>query len=278
MRRSVTIFLASVLSIAGAYTSPLAAQNAQAKDTSSDEDLINADRPGIADGSRTLEARQAQVEIGAQHERHVDADGRSRLFFVPTLLRYGITDRVEARVESNTLSHEHLTAGDGSSESATGAAPVLLGGKVLLHDSHGEHRRSLGAIVRVAPPSGSSEFRTSHTTGDVRLAGDWDFAPHLSLNPNVGAAHYEGQSGDAYDAALGALTLTYQPNDRALPFVDAGYQSRDDSGGTWSLVVDAGIAWIVGRDVQLDLSAGSGAHGSSPPKPFVAAGFSVRAR
>ena len=81
-----------------------------------------------------------------------------------------------------------------------------------------------------------------------------------------------------YDAALGALTLTYSPSDRVLPFVDAGYQSRDDSDGTWSLVVDAGMGWIVGRDVQLDVSAGSGAHGSSPPKPFVAVGISVRAR
>ena len=279
MRRFVTLILVSTFAGLGARVSPVAAQNAVTTTDSSEEDLINADRPGIADGSRTLDARQAQLEIGAQHERHVDADGRERLLFFPTLLRYGMTGRVEARVESGTLNHAHVTAPDGSTESSTGVAPVLLGGKVLLYDSHGDRRRSLGTIVRVAPPSGSGDFRTSHTTGDVRLAGDWDFAPHLSLNPNVGAAHYEGSGGDTYDAALGALTLTYSPNERVLPFVDAAYQSRDDdSGGTWSLVVDTGVAWIVGRDVQLDLSAGSGAHGSSPPKPFIAAGISVRAR
>ena len=278
LRCSLTIILASALVIAGARMSPLGAQNAAPTADSSSDDLINADRPGLADGSRTLDARQAQLEIGVQHERHVDSDGRTRLLFVPTLLRYGITDRVEARVESATLTHQHVTADDGSTTNATGVAPVLLGGKALLYDSHGEHRRSLGTIVRVAPPSGSSDFRTTHTTADVRLAADWDFAPHLSLNPNVGAAHYEGSGGDTYDTALGALTLTYSPNERVLPFVDAGYQSRDDSGGTWSLIVDAGVGWIVGRDVQLDLSAGSGAHGSSPPKPFVAIGISVRAR
>jgi hypothetical protein len=247
-----------------------------ATDTSSD-DLINADRPGIADGSRVIAAGQVQLETAFQQERHVDGGARSRRTFVPTLLRIGLTPRIEARVESNTFTHERVTADDGAVERSAGLAPVLLGGKLALYDSRGERRRSLGAIVRVAPPSGTDAFRTAHATGDVRLAGDWDFAPELSLNPNLGIARYEGSDGEEFSTALGALTLTYQPTERWNPFVDLGYQSREDSGASWSLIVDAGVGYVVGRDLQLDVSAGEGVRGTTVPKPFVAAGVSLRA-
>jgi hypothetical protein len=259
----------------GVVAPALVAQSS-ASDTSSG-DLINADRPGIADGSRVIRAGQLQVETAFQSERHTEGGASSRLSFAPTLLRIGIASRFEARVESNTFTHERVTADDGSVERNTGFSPVLLGGKLALYDSKGEGRRSLGAIVRVAPPSGSNAFRTTHAMGDVRLAADWDFAPQLSLNPNVGAARYEGSDGETFGTALGALTLTYQPTERWNPFVDAGYQSREDSGGTWSMVVDVGTGYIIGRDVQVDVSVGQGVHGSSVAKPFVAAGISVRA-
>lgn len=42
------------------------------------------------------------------------------------------------------------------------------------------------------------------------------------------------------------------------------------------MIVDAGGAFIIGHDIQLDLSVGTGVAGSKPPHPFVAAGFSKR--
>jgi len=252
------------------------ASSASAGDTSGN-DLINADRPGIADGSRVIGAGQLQLEMAYQQERHTDGDARSRLSFAPTLVRIGLASRLEGRVESNTITHERVVAADGTVSTSTGLSLVFLGAKLGLYDSGGdEDRRSVGMILRVAPPSGSDAFRTTHTTGDVRVAADWDFAPQLSLNPNVGWARDEGSDGTTFGTALGALTLTWQPTPRWSPFVDAGYQSREDAGGTWSMIVDAGVGYVVGRDVQLDVSAGQGIHGSSTPKPFVAVGVSVR--
>lgn len=274
-RGARTIAMSLALLALGVTATPLGAQSATA-DTSG-PDLINADRPGIADGSRVIDAGLVQLETAFQQERHTDGSAHSRLSFAPTLFRIGLTSRFEARIESNTLTHERVTTDDGSVERNTGFSPVLLGGKLALYDSKGESRRSLGTIVRVAPPSGTDAFRTMHTTGDIRLAADWDFAPQLSLNPNVGAARLEGSDGETFDTGLGALTLTYQPTERWSPFVDVGYQSREDSGGVWSMILDAGVGYVIGRDVQLDLSAGQGMHGATVAKPFVAAGISVRA-
>jgi len=254
---------------------PAPTQSATAQNAD-DDDLINADRPGIADGSLTVGAGMFQAEVGLQDERRADEGVRTRTRFVPTLLRLGLTDHLEARVESNTFTDERATDDAGASSSESGLASVLLGFKWTMFDSGGDARRSVGTIVRVAPPSGSNGFGTTHTTGDVRLAADWDFAPKLSLNPNVGVARYEDSDGSTFGTALGALTLTYQPTPRLNPFVDLGYQSLEEPGGTWALALDAGVAYIVGRDVQLDVSAGTRAHGVSPARPFVAIGVSAR--
>jgi hypothetical protein len=240
-------------------------------------DPIDPDRPGIADGSHVIGAGRLQLETAYALERHTDDGTRSRLTLVPALLRIGLTSRVEARVESNTFTHQHVSSPPDAVSSSTGFSPVFLGAKVLVYRSGGDSALSVATIVRVAPPSGSDEFRSDKTTGDARVVADWDFAPTLSLNPNVGWAEYEGSDGKRFGAALGYLTLSWQPTQRWNPFVDVAYQSREDNGGSWAMLVDAGASYLVGCDLALDLSAGQNVHGFTAPKPFVAAGISVRA-
>jgi hypothetical protein len=110
------------------------------------DDLINADRPGIADGSTTVGRGTFQLETG------VDRDRESRGF--PTLLRYGFSPNFEARVESESaLTHP------------------LLGFKW-----HFASAPSLGVIVRAG--------QEHH--GDVRLAADFNAGSKWSINPNIG--------------------------------------------------------------------------------------------
>ena len=240
-------------------------------------DLIDADRPGIADGSHVIGAGQIQLEAGYQQERHRDGDVPIRLSFAPTLLRLGLTSRVEARLEGNTFTHERVSPAGSSAATASGFSPLFLGVKLVLYDPKQVGPLQVATIVRVAPPSGTDEFRSDRTTADVRLVADWQFAPTLSLNPNVGYGAYEGSDGTLVNTALGALTLSYQPTPRWNPFVDVAYVSREDAGGSWSMIADAGVAYILGCNLQLDVSAGQSLHGVTAPKPFVAAGVSVRA-
>lgn len=244
--------------------------------TAGREELLNPDRPGIADGSRVIRAGQAQIEWGAQREYHVAGDTRSRVDLLPILLRAGISERVEIRLESNTATRSRGTEANGSTTDASGVAPASVGLKAQLFDSKGNHRRSLGMIGRVFPPSGSGAFRSRRFAGDLRVAGDWDVASHMSVNPNLGVARVDDGQGGSYSTLLGALTLNVLPTPRLNPFIDLGYQSRESSGGRASVILDVGIAYVIGRNLQLDVSAGRGVHGATPPRPFVAAGASVR--
>ena len=277
--RSNLAFVVILLALLGIGAPRLQAQTTTQSATAdtSQCDLIDADRPGLADGSHVIGAGQVQLETGYQQERHRDGDVPSRLSSVPTLLRFGLTPSVEARIESSTYAHQHFSPDGGTASTSNGFTPIFFGAKIVLYDPQQRGPLQVATIVRVAPPSGSDDFKSDRTAGDVRLVADWQFAPTLSLNPNVGYGGYQGSDGSLVNTALAALTLSWQPTPRWNPFVDVAYASREDAGGTWAMIADAGVAYILGCNLQLDLSVGQSLHGVTQPKPFVAAGVSVRA-
>jgi Putative MetA-pathway of phenol degradation len=282
---ALLLFMGFVVVYHLAYTVPVSAQSAaqtvqnstQSK-AAEDDELIDADRPGLADGSTVVGAKRFQLESGIQTEFRRNGAERDHAFFIPTLLRIGIDKRFEARVEANTFTRTTTSDADVQTNRASGLAPVSIGLKYHIEDSKGVTRPSVGAIFRVFPASGTNGFHTDHVTGDLRLVADWDFAPHLSLNPNIGIGRFEADRGKTFTSALIALTLNYLPSKHFNPFVDMGLQRPEESDGKSSVIFDTGVAYIIGRNVQLDVSAGTGAHGNTPPHPFIGFGVSFRTR
>jgi hypothetical protein len=241
-----------------------------------DANLIQADRPGVADGSTTVAAGVFQAEVGIRSDRQ-SADGvRTVDTALPTLLRYGITSRLEGRIETDLVSSSRTTA-NGTADRSTGLAPVSAGVKFhFLDPDKDSHRPSLGVIARLFVPSGSGDSRQSRFSGDVRLAADMDLSDKWQLNPNLGAAIYRDDSGRQFTTALAAVTLQYSVNDRVLPFVDFGSQSREAHGAGGSLLLDGGIAWIVRPNTQLDVAIARGVSGRTSPDFSWTAGVSRR--
>jgi hypothetical protein len=209
------------------------------------QDLISADRPGIADSSTVIGQGSLQVELGGER------DWRPDLFTTPLLVRYGMTKQLELRFE--TAGWAHIPGDDG-------LMPASIGMKFHFLDTP-----SLAVIARVFPPSGSGAFRSHQTAADIRLAADKDLNEHWSVEGNLGASHADGDN-----AATAAATLQYNVSQRIGVFIDAGATSSPSS-----LLIDGGAAWIIGKDLQLDLSIGARAHGDVPER-FVAAGISIR--
>ena len=241
-------------------------------------DLINPDRPGIADGSTVIGAKTFQLESGIQEEFRRSGDSREHTLFVPMLLRFGINRHWEARIEGNTFTRITTFDSANSTSHTSGFAPSSMGFKYHIYNSNGDHQISLGTIVRVFPAWGSKEFRLQHVTWDVRLAADWNLAPSLklSVNPNIGVGRYEDDKGRLFSAGLFAITLNYLPNKKLNPFIDLGVQSPEANNGKAAAILDGGVAYIIGRNIQIDASIGTGAHGETPPQPFLGFGISWR--
>ena len=243
-------------------------------------DPINADRPGIADGSGVVGPKTFQIESGIQQEFRRSGDEREHTFFFPTLVRFGIGSRWEVRVEGNTFDRDTSLPSNSTANHTSGFAPVSFGFKYHIHQSEKKNEFSLGTIVRVFPAWGSGDFRAQHVTGDVRLAADWKFGPayKLSLNPNIGVARYEDDQGRAFAAGLFAVTLGYNPTEKLSPFIDLGVQFPEEKNGQSSAILDGGVAYIIGQNWQIDAAIGTRVHGETGPRPFLGFGVSWRFR
>lgn len=238
---------------------------------------FNPDRPGIADGSTLVGPRKFQVETGVQTEQHKDGDNHTRLVYTPTLLRYGLDNRYELRVESLGYQNARYSAPATDTMTTDGYSPVSLGVKVHFQDSKpSTHNLSLGTILRVFPASGSSDFRTHHATGDLRLVADWTLSPLWNINPNVGVGFYEDGTGKTYTSFLLPITVNYNVTPQLTFFAEPALATPEQHSGGTSLIYDGGVTYIFSGNNQLDFSIGTGASGQTPPHPFVGFGFSHR--
>jgi len=228
---------------------------------------IEADRPGLADSSAVIGKGALQLETGVEWDKH----DNEVTTFLPLLFRVGLSRWVEARVEGSPFG-----ADEAGGHWENGIGTWSIGAKAVVLPEKG-HRPRAGIIGRAFPPSGTGPFQSDVTTGDVRLAGDWDFAPNWSLNPNLGVGWYDAESGH-FTAGLFALTLTYQKSPRVSWFVDTGGQVPESESSTTAVTVDGGVAYVTRRNWQVDLSVGTRAHGETPPHPFIAVGLAVRSR
>ena len=197
--------------------------------------------------------------------------GETSTFF-PTLFRVGLANRLEARVEGDT----YTTIADRDLHQS-GLTPISLGFKALLTPPDRDDGNAAGVIVNVTPAWGTGSFASEQASADVRLVIDWSLSDRWSLNPNAGFAWTKGESGHFIPALL-AVTLSHQPAAEVQWFVDGAAELPEAEGGTASLVIDAGVAYIPKRNWQLDISAGTRAHGDTGPKPFIAVGVAWRTR
>jgi hypothetical protein len=228
-------------------------------------DRITADRPGLADSANVVGKGAIQLETGGQWETRPGETA----FFMPTLFRAGLSDRLEARIEGNTIS---TMAVEGARR--TGLAPTSLGAKFALVLAE-PARPGVSVIARVFPASGTNGFETRHLTGDLRLAVDWDMAEHFSLNPNAGFSFSDGEA-ETFATGVFAVTLAYSRHPGLSWFVDTSLQQREIAEGTASIIVDGGVAYIPRQNWQFDFSAGARARGDTPARMFIAVGLAFR--
>jgi len=262
---------ALLLTLAGTTLAATAAAEGPA------EEPIQPDRPGIADGSTVVGPRRFQIEVGVQRQERTSGRLDQQMLFTPTLLRYGFDERWEARIETNAFTHMRSSEPGAGVGQTSGYSPVSIGGKYHFREAReSTGNLSLGVILRMFPPSGSSDFRIHHLTSDLRLAADWNLAPDWALNPNLGVALYEDDAGKIFTAGLIALTLTYAPSKRLQPFLDVGVQSPEETAGRTAVIFDGGATYLLDPSTQIDFGIGPGLTGRTTPDLFWTIGVSRR--
>jgi len=262
-QRPTRILLAALCSLAVA--------NAHA----ADDDTLSTDRPGVAESSQVVGEGRVQLETGAQWERLRNDDEHSRTLSTPTLLRIGLGESSELRIETDgrSIIHDH-TPGTEPSTTA-GWADTEVGLKWHLADGQGTHP-SLGVLLHAALPSGSEALRGHGLRPSLRLSAEWELADGVALGLMPGVGSDSDDAGKRYGYGILAVNLAKDLGERAHGFLElaAPQVARADHGGT-QLLVDTGVTWALNKDCQLDFALTHGLNHRTPDLGL-AFGLSVR--
>lgn len=233
-----------------------------------DDDTISPDRPSVAESSRVVGKGRFQIETGIQWDRQRSDDVHERTLTTPTLLRIGLGERAELRIETDgrTIVHDSDPA-SGEHTVTAGYADTSLGVKWHLADQQEGQigKPSLGLLLHADLPSGSRHFRGRGVRPSLRLAADWELPKGYELTVMPGVGVDSDERGARYRYGVLAVELDKAFSDRVHGFAElaAPRIARADHGGTQA-VFDAGLTWLVDKDVQLDAALMRGLNRRTP--------------
>jgi hypothetical protein len=237
----------------------------QAQEQSKQEEPINADRPDFVESSETVGKGRFQVETSFLVERERSAEERQRTYSMPSMLRFGLNDALELRIESDGRTVQH-TRDKASGERSTlaGYADTAVG--FLWHAQDGEGMRpSVGVLVDAELPTGSRGLRGVGVRPSLRVVGEWDLPGEMQLGVMPGIAVERQEDTGRYTYGLLGVVLEKSFNRRLRGLVEVAMPQIASSrhGGTQASF-DVGAAWLLSNDVQIDTMFSRGLNHRTP--------------
>jgi hypothetical protein len=255
--------LATALAIAGPGT-PVGALAA--------EEAISTDRPDFVESSDVVGRGHFQIETGFQSERSSDAGITTRTRTTPTLLRFGVSDSIEMRLETDGYTHA-----SSQGQSVNGYSDLSLGAK--WHQQDGDEEKGapgIGWLAHLDIDTGSPAFRGNGVRPSLRMAAEWDLPHDYSIGVMPGIVADKTADGHRFAAGILAVTVGKQWAPAWRTFVEiAGQQIAAKKYGGSVVTFDAGATYLVNNSTQLDVAVSRGLNDTSPD--FVwGVGLSIR--
>jgi hypothetical protein len=227
---------------------------------------IVTDRPGFLFSSLTVGRGVVQTEWGIPA---VTANGTagvsSRLASLFGLVRYGVTDNFELRLDSPVYNQSRISVG-GRTATDHGTGDLEVGAKWHPLDNHGA-RPSFALIPSVIVPTGGSGFTAGHPVYQLNAMAEWNLASGWGIGALAGYLNgLNGPSGgDRYGQETFGVSLGRSlPAPKWSAYGEALYVATNLAGAGDSSFLGGGIKYLATNDIQLDLSFDRGLTADSP--------------
>lgn len=226
-----------------------------------EDDTIVTDRPDFVESSQSVGKNRFQIETSFAFEKTRDGASKQYVNNTPTLLRFGVSETVELRLETEGYMHARGTGGSGDRQS--GWADTSLGVKWHTHDGEGL-RPAVGWLFHTDIDSGSAAFRGKDIRPSLRAVFEWELPQDWSLGIMPGLVREKDDSG-RYTAGLLGLVIGKSLNDQLRIFFEvAGHQLASDSHGGDLVTYNSGFAYLLTKMIQADFAISAGANDRSP--------------
>lgn len=228
---------------------------------------ISTDRPDFVESSDVVGTGRVQIETGFSSERN-QADGlKSRTRSTPTLLRLGVSETLEVRVETDGyLRSRTRDQATGAVLRERGFSDASLGVKWHVRDGdEGRGTPGIAWLAHLDVDSGSRPFRGQGVRPSLRAVAEWDLPNDYSVGVMPGLLADRNADGKRYVAGIFAVTLGKAWTPALRGFVElAGQRLTTRKNGGSVVTLDAGVTYLLSDSVQLDFSVARGLNASTP--------------
>lgn len=236
-----------------------------------DEEPLATDRPDFVESSNVVGKGRYQIETGVSLERDKVEGGNVRTFTTPTLLRVGVSDVLELRMETDGYTRLNDSVAD---EKTTGVSDIALGAKWHFADGGGS-APAMAMLVHVDVDSGSEEFRGNGLRPSLRVVAEWDLPHNMSLGIMPGVV-FDKNEEHRFVSGIFAVTAGMPIAKHLRMFGEvSGQQIAHAEDGGCVVTVDLGATYLINNDVQIDTAVSRGVNDNTP-EWSVGAGLSIR--
>ena len=220
---------------------------------------ISTDRPDVTESPYLMDKGFFQIEAGliSQHDKPSTGVETNELSAPLILLRYGIAKNVELRAGIDYTGSK-VTIND-SSTSSSGLSPLFVGTKINLFHEKGSMPETALLLGITLPFKENSEFQSDYIGASFRFAMTNNLSKRFSLSYNLGGlfgADSPGATG-FYSVSLG-VSATKKLSAFAELYGFLPEKTSPDHR------FDGGLAYLIMKNIQADVSAGIGISESSP--------------
>jgi hypothetical protein len=240
---------------------------APARGDGSGGESIATDRPDFVESSQAVGARRFQIETSVAYERVKAGALTTHTITSPTLLRFGVADGWEVRLETDAFVWSRGdVADDAARATESGFSDLSFGAKWHTHDGgSGAWSPSIGWLLHADVSTGSEPFRGDGVRPSLRAVGEWQLPGCLSLGLMPGIAYESADAGGRRAAGIFGAVVGRQltPSLRAFAELSAQQIAGEALGGD-IVTVDLGAALLVSPVTQVDTAVSFGLTDGSP--------------
>ncbi|GAA0742861.1 transporter [Ideonella azotifigens] len=223
-------------------------------------DEIVTDRPDFVESSDVVGRGRFQIETGFSSERQDGSGLKTRTRSTPTLLRLGVSDALELRIETDGAMHSRTQDTTADTTTTHGFADTSLGLKWRMQEGDEETGApGMAWLLHADLASGSRDFRGQGVRPSLRFVAEWDLPHDFSVGVMPGLVADKTEDGKRFAAGIFAVTLGKGWGPAWHSFVEiAGQQLAAKHNGGKVVSLDFGASYLVTDSLQLDLAASRG--------------------
>lgn len=218
---------------------------------------IDTDGPDFVESSEVVPKGHFQYEIDATSTGNGRTAQSGAMFSTPTLLKYGVAENFELRIDA-----EGYIRQDGNS----GVGSTAFGLKWHSQDrDESQGKPSVSWLLHFDTPSGSEQFKGNGIRPSLRSVMTWDLPHDLALGVMPGIKYDTREDGQRFTSAILGVVLNRRFSEQFRAFIEfSAPQIAPASDGGVLASWDIGAAYLVTNDLQLGFRAGVAANQNSP--------------